>query len=336
MSDHLGSTSLIVDSNMNKVGKMRYKPWGELRYSWGLQATDYQYTGQRNVVSIGLYFYQSRFYDPTLGRFIQADTIVPSLGNPMAWDRFAYAFNNVLKFTDPSGHNPQCGPDGVFCDNDPWNDYDYDPDIIDYGRIMVEIAHELEKLTGETITLRTVLRLIFEREFNGYENLEDTQKNIIAGVFSEAAGRNYWVWSQKEYGKHTTTTLLNWVGRHNQVASTILNYLRENGEEALPYYFDETRSHAGNAHIANGIVSGLFYTLEEWKVYSSDAPLTWAHCTPNECLIHENKQDAFYELHNTNWENGAYQFTTDVANMYFKWGPSYIITGNQRKYWNYP
>jgi hypothetical protein len=41
MSDHLGSTSLIVDSNMNKVGEMRYKPWGELRYSRGLKATDY-------------------------------------------------------------------------------------------------------------------------------------------------------------------------------------------------------------------------------------------------------------------------------------------------------
>jgi hypothetical protein len=32
LSDHLGSTSLIVDSNMNKVGKMRYKPWGEMRF----------------------------------------------------------------------------------------------------------------------------------------------------------------------------------------------------------------------------------------------------------------------------------------------------------------
>ena len=28
-------------------------------------------------------------------------------------------------YTDPSGHSQNCGPDGVFCDNDPDNDYDY-------------------------------------------------------------------------------------------------------------------------------------------------------------------------------------------------------------------
>jgi hypothetical protein len=31
-------------------------------------------------------------------------------------------------FTDPSGHNWRCGPDGDFCDRDKGNDHDYDPD----------------------------------------------------------------------------------------------------------------------------------------------------------------------------------------------------------------
>jgi len=39
-----------------------------------------------------------------LGRFAQADTIIPSPGNSQAWDRFAYANNNPVKYTDPSGH----------------------------------------------------------------------------------------------------------------------------------------------------------------------------------------------------------------------------------------
>lgn len=38
-----------------------------------------------------------------LGRFAQADSVVPP-GNPQAWDRFAFANNNPLKYTDPSGH----------------------------------------------------------------------------------------------------------------------------------------------------------------------------------------------------------------------------------------
>lgn len=40
-SDHLGSTSLTTDANGAKVSEMRYKSWGEVRYSWtaGLSTT---------------------------------------------------------------------------------------------------------------------------------------------------------------------------------------------------------------------------------------------------------------------------------------------------------
>jgi len=53
---------------------------------------------------IGLYFYNARFYDATLGRFTQADTIIPGAGNPLALDRYAYTLNNPLRYNDPSGH----------------------------------------------------------------------------------------------------------------------------------------------------------------------------------------------------------------------------------------
>lgn len=42
----------------------------------GTTLTSYQFTSQRNDAAIGLYFYNARYYDPALGRFIQADTIV--------------------------------------------------------------------------------------------------------------------------------------------------------------------------------------------------------------------------------------------------------------------
>jgi len=39
-----------------------------------------------------------------LGRFLSADTIVPSPGNPQSLNRYAYVNNNPVKYIDPSGH----------------------------------------------------------------------------------------------------------------------------------------------------------------------------------------------------------------------------------------
>jgi len=39
-----------------------------------------------------------------LGRFVSADTIVPEPGNPQSLNRYAYALNNPVKYTDPSGY----------------------------------------------------------------------------------------------------------------------------------------------------------------------------------------------------------------------------------------
>jgi RHS repeat-associated protein len=111
-SDHLGSTSVTVDFDGTIVGNELYKAWGGERYTNGSIQTTFKYTGQRHAAGAhsgaeaGLYFYNARWYDPAVGRFIQADTIIPEPANPLAWDRYAYANNNPLYYTDPSGHKP--------------------------------------------------------------------------------------------------------------------------------------------------------------------------------------------------------------------------------------
>jgi len=43
-------------------------------------------------------------YDPVIGHFIQADTIVPEAGSSKAYDRYGYVNNNPVRYNDPSGH----------------------------------------------------------------------------------------------------------------------------------------------------------------------------------------------------------------------------------------
>mgnify|MGYP005846566911 CR=1 FL=1 len=103
LTDHLGSTAITANSSGSKYAELRYKAWGEMRYTYGTTPTAYKFTGQRLDNSVGLYYYGARYYDPALGRFVQADTLVPEPGNPQALNRYAYVNNNPVRYTDPTG-----------------------------------------------------------------------------------------------------------------------------------------------------------------------------------------------------------------------------------------
>jgi RHS repeat-associated protein len=104
LGDHLGSTSRVANNNGTPYGEKRYKAWGETRFDQGITPTTLRYTGQRQEASLGLYYYGARWYDPELGRFIQADTVVSHPLNSQSWDRYAYVLNNPVIYTDSSGH----------------------------------------------------------------------------------------------------------------------------------------------------------------------------------------------------------------------------------------
>lgn len=83
--------------------------------SSGLSPTQYQYTGQySHTADFGLMFYNARWYDPALGRFAQADSIVPP--GVQGVDRYAYVNNNPMRFTDPTGHSVDCGIGESYCE----------------------------------------------------------------------------------------------------------------------------------------------------------------------------------------------------------------------------
>ncbi len=107
LSDHLGSVSVVLSATGTVLEQQRYLPFGQARvmppYA-SVTSTDFTYTGQRNLPGTGLMDYKARFYSPTLGRFIQPDSIIPGAANPQSWNRFSYVTNNPTRYNDPTGH----------------------------------------------------------------------------------------------------------------------------------------------------------------------------------------------------------------------------------------
>ncbi|MDA3810124.1 MAG: hypothetical protein PF518_07280 [Spirochaetaceae bacterium] len=58
------------------------------------------YTGKKIDRDTGLYYFNARWYDPQLGRFITEDPIKDGI------NYYAYANNNPLRYTDPTGLKP--------------------------------------------------------------------------------------------------------------------------------------------------------------------------------------------------------------------------------------
>jgi RHS repeat-associated protein len=105
LADHIGSSSVTTDANGGYSAMELYKAFGESRYTYGTLGTDYKFTGQRSEAALGIYWFQSRWYDGSLGRFTQPDTIVPTqTQGTQAWDRYAFVNNNPVRYTDPTGH----------------------------------------------------------------------------------------------------------------------------------------------------------------------------------------------------------------------------------------
>ena len=106
--NHLGSASVVTDAYSNRKETIEYFPFGAYRirtdYDPAFPNVNYTFTDQEDDDETGLYNFKARLYDPLLGRFISADSIVPQPGNLQAFNRYSYCVNNPLVYVDPSGH----------------------------------------------------------------------------------------------------------------------------------------------------------------------------------------------------------------------------------------
>ncbi len=104
----------ILDSNFEAVVLYDYDSWGrplsttgELAQSIGT-LNPFRYRGYIYDEETGLYYVSSRYYDPEIGRWINADSVIAGVGGSIqGYNMFAYCFNNPVNMYDSSGHWPQ-------------------------------------------------------------------------------------------------------------------------------------------------------------------------------------------------------------------------------------
>jgi RHS repeat-associated protein len=109
-TDNLGSSNVLTDRYGWRVQHYEYTTFGKEGFVDNTAAFHVSnlYTGQILDEETGLYYYNARYYDPELGRFIQADTIADT-DDPQSLNPYSYTENNPLNFTDPTGHADEVG-----------------------------------------------------------------------------------------------------------------------------------------------------------------------------------------------------------------------------------
>ncbi len=142
--DHIHSAEILSDSSGNLYQHYEYSAYGQSRYT--LSSTAFpisrRYTSQVLDEETGLYYFGARYYDPVIGRFIQPDTMIANAFNPQAYDRYAYCYDNPLKYFDPNGHA------GYWADvGEVWLGY-YDAGIGVMQGTVFAVSHPLTTVEG--------------------------------------------------------------------------------------------------------------------------------------------------------------------------------------------
>jgi RHS repeat-associated protein len=96
-TDHTGTTECITDAGGTVVWDASYEAYGKLVHENGTVSFKASFTGKQIDEDTGLYYFNARWYDADLGRFVTEDPARDGTN----W--YEYCKNNPLKYMDPTG-----------------------------------------------------------------------------------------------------------------------------------------------------------------------------------------------------------------------------------------
>ena len=113
IKDLQGDITEIVDKDGKAVAEYAYDAWGNMLTENNGTLTvgklnPFRYRSYVYDEETGLYYLQSRYYDPLTGRFLNADVYCDTeSGTPLSTNMFAYCENNAINNVDYSGNSPK-------------------------------------------------------------------------------------------------------------------------------------------------------------------------------------------------------------------------------------
>ena len=117
-----GDVIALADGEGNALVEYNYDPWGKITCTYlgedeGADQTTLRmftailcpltYRGYNYDFSTGLYYLQSRYYNPEWGRFLNCDDtsiLLATQGETLGANMFAYCGNNPVNYVDPTGY----------------------------------------------------------------------------------------------------------------------------------------------------------------------------------------------------------------------------------------
>jgi RHS repeat-associated protein len=111
--DALGSVRAVTNQSGTVVRTHDYRPFGEGENpAAGSEPT--RFTGKERDAESGLDYFGARYYASRSARFTTADPahVGGNIFDPQSWNAYAYARNNPLRYTDPSGTDYRISVDG--------------------------------------------------------------------------------------------------------------------------------------------------------------------------------------------------------------------------------
>ncbi len=150
-----GDIVRILNSMGTIVTEYTYDAWGKVLTITGSfantlgQYNPFRYRGYYYDRETGFYYLQSRYYDPTVGRFLNADGIVGANGGIEGYNMFAYCNNNPVTYIDSYGYRSVKIGLHDFTANGDCFTYEYEADF-GYGTVTLSIEIDTNKIPNKS------------------------------------------------------------------------------------------------------------------------------------------------------------------------------------------